>query len=162
MAEDQGCCPRGWVKSKETYKLTVCLTPGSGVKFSMCLDLGVKGGLGTLTCSHPFRFSEDRTIGLSKYASRQNDKNTPNSHSPAWGVEGVGSHQIQAALKIRKPANKRVLKRERNSPSGKPSCLSANTQGWPAEARTRRKKENNRKPKWFPQGNHFQLQFYDR
>ena len=49
---------------------------------------------------------------LSKYASCQNDNNTHSSHSPAWGVEGVGSHWIQAALKIRKPADKRVLKTE--------------------------------------------------
>lgn len=65
-AEDQGCCPSGWVKSKKTYKLAVCLTLGSGVKFSMCIDLEVKGSLETLTCSHPCRFSKDCTIGLSK------------------------------------------------------------------------------------------------
>jgi len=74
----------------------------------------------------------------------------------------VGSHQIQAALKIRKPADKRVLKGDRNSPSSEPSCLSANTQGLPAEGRVRRKRENNRKPKAFRQRNRFQLQFYDR
>lgn len=47
-AEDRAAAPVDG--SKKTYKLAVCLTLGSGVKFSMCVDLGVKGSLETLTC----------------------------------------------------------------------------------------------------------------
>lgn len=71
-AEGKGCCPKGWVKRKEIYELTVCLTVRSGVNFSLCLDLWVKRAYKRWLALIPPDLVRAALLGcprLSKYAS---------------------------------------------------------------------------------------------
>lgn len=69
----------------ETYCLLHCEVWCHSVLMSR---FGGKGGLQTSTCSHPCRFSEG-CWRLSKYASLQNDKKTPqDGEAREWGQAG--------------------------------------------------------------------------